>query len=158
MHLRDNPTDEEILAFVDGWIDDLTRGDYSAAYARTAHDPYYDWSPALIRSVIEGYGLPEPHPSGTTFSVTPRHLARGGTPERSVRRDSLRPAVIAEVGTTCRSTGSGLTSQRPFASSVTATPRASSSRRSMCSERPMSPNQALQRTRSGVTGAASCRP
>ena len=56
-------TDDEILRFVEAWIDDLARGDYRAAFDRTRHDPYYAWTPALIEAVINGYGLPEPHRS-----------------------------------------------------------------------------------------------
>jgi hypothetical protein len=91
------PSDEELLRFVDQWIDALACGDYAGAFAMTEHDPYYRWSPELIRSVIQGYGLPEPHRSGETFSVTSREAATGGPPDREVNRETIRPDVLAEV-------------------------------------------------------------
>lgn len=97
MHLTRNPSDEEILHFVEAWIDDLAHADYVGAFRRTEHDPYYRWTPALICSVIQGYGLPEPHPSGRVFAVTPRESALGRPPERGVRRDAIRAQALAEV-------------------------------------------------------------
>jgi len=97
MHLTQNPSDEAILHFVEAWIDDLAGGDYVAAFRRTEHDPYYQWTPDLMRSVVQGYGLPEPHRSGTVFTVTPRASALGGPPQRIVDRDAVRPHSLAEV-------------------------------------------------------------
>jgi hypothetical protein len=97
MHLNQNPSDEEILRFVEAWIDDLVRGDYMAAFRRTAHGSYHQWTPDLIWAVIQGYGLPDPHHSGQVFIVTPRALALGGPPQRIVERDVVRPPVWAEV-------------------------------------------------------------
>jgi hypothetical protein len=97
MHLGASPTDEQILAFVEAWIDELARGDYQAAYARTAHDSYYAWTPKLIREVIEGYGLPEPRPTGKVFRVTERHLAKGKCYHRLVDRENVPASVLAEV-------------------------------------------------------------
>jgi hypothetical protein len=97
MHLTQNPSDEEILQFVEAWIDDLARGDYATAFRRTEHDPYYEWTPDLMLSVVQGYGLPEPHQSGTVFAVTPRASALGGPPQRIVDRDAVPPHSLAEV-------------------------------------------------------------
>jgi hypothetical protein len=95
VHLSANPTDEEILQYVEMWIDDLARGDYEAAFARTSHDSYYEWTPDLMRKVVQGYGLPEPHRSGVVFSVTPRQLASGGPPKRKVERQAVCPPAFA---------------------------------------------------------------
>lgn len=92
-----NPSDEDILHFVEAWIDDLAGGDYEAAFRRTEHDPYYQWTPDLIRLVVQGYGSPEPYPCGTVFNVTQRATARGGPPQRIVDRDVVRPHSLAEV-------------------------------------------------------------
>lgn len=77
-------SDEEILSLVKCWAEALAREDFEGAYDMTAHDPYYEWTPGLIRKVIEGYGSPEPHSCGphkvtslvevkTSASLTPRH-------------------------------------------------------------------------------------
>lgn len=97
MHLSRNPSDEEILQFVEVWIDELARGDYAAAFGRTEHNPYHQWTPELMRSVVQGYGLPEPHRSGVEFKVTPRAAAIGGPPQRVVYRDAIRSEFLAEV-------------------------------------------------------------
>ena len=59
---------------------------YQNAYAYTEHDEYYQWTPELIREVIYGYGLPEPHPSGEIFKVTAVDLAgiENGKPSHEV--------------------------------------------------------------------------
>jgi hypothetical protein len=81
-----NSTDEEILNHIEEWVSDLAAEDYVLAYKRTKHDPYYEWTPELIKKVINGYGLPEPHPSGETFKVTPVKEAKGETPRQEVDR------------------------------------------------------------------------
>lgn len=55
---------QEVDAEVHRWLDCLTNRDYKAAYELTFHDPYYQWTPALIESMINGYGLP--HEQGET--------------------------------------------------------------------------------------------
>ncbi len=40
------------------WMDLLAEGKYKEAYDFTTHDPYYQWMPQLIESVVDGYGLP----------------------------------------------------------------------------------------------------
>jgi hypothetical protein len=75
----------------------LARGEYGGAFQRTEHDPYYWWTPELIRAVVQGYGLPEPHRSGRVFTVTPRKSTHGGPPRRTVDREEIRPHAMAEV-------------------------------------------------------------
>ena len=38
------------------WIKLLSEEKYEEAYDLTLHDPYYQWTPALLESVINGYG------------------------------------------------------------------------------------------------------
>jgi len=95
VHLSPEATDEDILRFVEAWIDDLAAGDYGAAFARIAHDPYYGWTPDLIARAIASYGFPDPHPRGP-FAVTARAEARGRPHNREVDRDARRP-VVARV-------------------------------------------------------------
>jgi hypothetical protein len=64
-------TPTEILKIVEVWVKMLEQEDYHNAYAYTEHDEYYQWTPELIKEVIYGYGLPEPHPNGEIFKVTP---------------------------------------------------------------------------------------
>lgn len=97
MELGLGATDEEILIAVEEWIDDLARGDYSVAFNRTKHDPYYKWTPQLIESVVNGYGRPEPHRRGP-FTVTPRAEAVGELSNREVSREVSRSALEASRG------------------------------------------------------------
>ncbi len=78
--LSANATDEEILDVARKWTAALARQDYDEAFAMTAHDPYYQWAPDLIKAVIQGYGLPEPRSDGKIFRVTPIESAAGGPP------------------------------------------------------------------------------
>jgi hypothetical protein len=58
------------------WFDCLARGDYEAAYDLTLHHPYYEWTPELMESIINGYGLP--HENGETkYIVTDWRSASG---------------------------------------------------------------------------------
>ena len=81
---------------MEAWIDDLARGDFAGAFAKTKHDPYYGWTPQLIERVIAGYGLPEPHPSGVRYAVTKRASARGHPHTREVERGGPSP-IVARV-------------------------------------------------------------
>lgn len=67
-------SDQEMLGVARDWAHTLAAQDYERAYGMTAHDPYYAWSASLIRRVIEGYGLPESHPSGTRFPADGNRL------------------------------------------------------------------------------------
>lgn len=93
---RNPPTEAQVFQLLDRWIDDLARGDYAGALARTEQDSYYSWSPALLQAVIEGYGLPEPHPSGESFTVTARAAASGSRSEYRVDWDG-QPPVLARA-------------------------------------------------------------
>jgi hypothetical protein len=93
-----NATDEEILDVVRKWASALARQDYEAAFAMTTHDPYYRWTPDLIKAVIQGYGLPEPRWDGKIFQVTPIETAVGGPPPRHEVEYFEQPRPISETG------------------------------------------------------------
>ena len=95
--LPETPADKDILPLVERWVDALEKEHYDAAYSMTEHDPYDRWSPKLIRAVVEGYGLPEPHASGRMFRVTSRHSARGAGPRWEISRESASKGVLAQV-------------------------------------------------------------
>ena len=99
MHLPAAPSDTQILDIIDAWIADLARGDYACAHARTAHDAYYGWTPALLRAVIEGYGSPEAYADGSVYRVTPAAQASGAAHERCVERPDCQDggAALAEA-------------------------------------------------------------
>ncbi|MBT3378971.1 MAG: hypothetical protein HN742_38180 [Lentisphaerae bacterium] len=104
MMLPANATDERMLDLVRDWVDALVKEDYEAAFAMTAHDPYYKWTPVLMQSVIHGYGLPEPRGDGKVFRVTPMDSASGQRPRHEVEYfDEPRPvtdtdqSVVGEV-------------------------------------------------------------
>lgn len=82
---------------MEAWVDDLEREDYAAAFSRTGHDTYDRWTPDLMRAVVAGYGLPEPHPSGIVFKVTSRATAAGNPHHRAVDRHNVPRTSIAEV-------------------------------------------------------------
>ena len=75
-------TDDEILGVVREWAAALANSDYEAAFALTDQDPYHQWTPELIKAVIQGYGLPEPRRDGQVFRVTPMDSAKGGAQPR----------------------------------------------------------------------------
>ncbi len=84
--LNVDSSDSRIIAFIEEWVSDLINEDYESAYKRTNHDPYYEWSPELIKNVIHGYGLPEQHPSGKVFKVTSISGAKGESPTKEIDR------------------------------------------------------------------------
>ncbi|WP_121811519.1 hypothetical protein [Mucilaginibacter kameinonensis] len=60
MPLKIYSTDKiEIEKAVLYWIELLAEGKYHEAYRLTLHDPYYGWNSPNIKSVINGYGLPD---------------------------------------------------------------------------------------------------
>jgi hypothetical protein len=75
-------TPTEILKAVQAWVKLSEQEDYQNAYAYTEHNEYYQWTPELIKDVIYGYGLPEPHPSGEIFKVTA--VSPAGTEDRKL--------------------------------------------------------------------------
>lgn len=87
VRLPASASDAEVLAIVERWAGFLAVEDYEGAYGMTAHEPYFRWTPRLLREVIEGYGLPDPHPDGP-FKVSPLETAKGGPePRREVSYD-----------------------------------------------------------------------
>ena len=97
MTLSSNPSDDEILKSIEAWVDDLALGNYASAFARTDHDTYHRWTPELMQSVIEGYGLPAVEKSARRFSVTSIVIASGSAPRRTVDRETKPPNAIAYV-------------------------------------------------------------
>ena len=76
-------SDDQILDAVRDWVNALSQENYDRAFVLTAHETYYQWTPALLRKTIEGYGLPEPHPKGP-FKVSPIETAAGHINPRHV--------------------------------------------------------------------------
>ena len=82
-------SDANILALVDDWVELLAEERYGEALELVAARSY--WTVDLLRAVIQGYGIPEPHPSGRSFRVTsPRTATTGANspsaPARTVNR------------------------------------------------------------------------
>lgn len=67
---------ESIEKAVLKWIELLEQEKYIEAYELTLHDVYYQWSPASIESVINGYGLPY-ESANEKYKVTPTVTATG---------------------------------------------------------------------------------
>ena len=85
-------TDEQILQIAREWAQALASDDYQAAYDMTAHDPYFRWTPDLMRTVIQNYGTIEPMADGSTCRVTLLDTAEGGpNPRHVVERCSATP-------------------------------------------------------------------
>ncbi|CUR47582.1 hypothetical protein BN2364_3141 [Alloalcanivorax xenomutans] len=82
------------MGVVETWVKYLARGDYAGAYALTDHDPYYGWTPELIRKVIAGYGLPMEHADGVVYRVTSPGDAVGSPGEKSVERVSGHERLV----------------------------------------------------------------
>jgi hypothetical protein len=95
MPLTATSSNAEILAAVESWVETLALGNYELALRQVEPDSDEDWTPELLRAVIAGYGLPEPHPSGSTFRVTPPGSAIGGPPRRTVERIDVPPGALA---------------------------------------------------------------
>jgi hypothetical protein len=95
--LPPDASDEAVLELLDAWVDDLARGDYAAAFARTKHDAYYGWTPKLMARVIECYGHTEPVADGEHFAVTDRASARGRPHYRQVDREGALPPVVGRA-------------------------------------------------------------
>ena len=95
-------SDDEILALIRAWAAALAEGNFNRAYALTAHDPYYHWTPDLIRDVIAGYGVPRSQANGLAHRVTALATATGPIkPRHEVRRFSEPRSLgagIAAIG------------------------------------------------------------
>jgi hypothetical protein len=94
--LRAFPSDDEILAAVRKWIDYLAADDYETALTRTELDPYYQWTPTLLRAVVGSYGTPSKALAAREWKVTPGTLA-GGSPQVRVERIYVPPGALAYV-------------------------------------------------------------
>jgi len=90
------PSEREVFEVVERWVDALSDGQFHKAYDLTVHDAYYNWSPALMQLVIEGYGHPEPHPKGP-FVVTSRKSALGVPRHEIDWWDEEQRSAIGEV-------------------------------------------------------------
>jgi len=74
------------------------------------------WTPELLRAVIEGYGSPEPHPSGRTFHVTsPQNATKARAHHRpalgvsTAGTKSTELVPLARSSTTCPLMATGAT-------------------------------------------------
>jgi hypothetical protein len=59
-HLPRTASDQDLIRFIDRWVELLEREDYLAAFRHTEHIPNMNWSPELIREVIKGYTEADP--------------------------------------------------------------------------------------------------
>lgn len=64
------PTTIEIEEAIKQWVNLLAAEDYAAAFQATLHDPYYKWTPGLMKSVINGYGFPYENDGSLKHKVT----------------------------------------------------------------------------------------
>jgi hypothetical protein len=98
--VRSFPTtalDEELLAAIDQWVKLLAEERYEDALAFLPARDY--WTPDLLSRVIDGYGFPEAHPSGTSFRVTTPTTAAPGSKSRYRQVDRWpEPNLIGTVG------------------------------------------------------------
>jgi hypothetical protein len=56
--LKTPPSKPDIEEAIHTWLDLLAEERYTEAYTFTLHDSYNQWTPKLLESVINGYGLP----------------------------------------------------------------------------------------------------
>jgi hypothetical protein len=70
-------SDDQILAVARAWAAALAEGNFERAYAITAHDPHYQWTPDRIGNVIAGNGLPLTQGGGRAHRVTSLATATG---------------------------------------------------------------------------------
>lgn len=102
--LSHDVSDEDILDAVRTWVRLLAAERYEEAYQYTYQDPYFEWSPEMIKSVVYGYGLPY-EDGEEVFKVTPLELAveSNGAPYAEVffhmpRKHRIDQAlVVAEI-------------------------------------------------------------
>ena len=90
--------DESILGYIDHWCDLLAKQRYAAALAAVhgGAEPNH-WNPELLEKVINGYGLPEPHPCGEVFVVTERTTAKGKQHHREIQREDFGDPHIGDL-------------------------------------------------------------
>lgn len=75
-------TDGAVFAVIERWVGLLVARKYADALGMFTVSEH--WTPDLLRNVLRNYGFIEPHPKGTTFSVTPIGTAAGDGPRFSV--------------------------------------------------------------------------
>ncbi|MBC6607061.1 hypothetical protein H8B13_09540 [Hymenobacter sp. BT188] len=63
-------SDEDLLNAVRFWVQLLQNERYEEAYNYTHQNPYYEWSPQLIRDIIYGYGIAQLEPGAEIYKVT----------------------------------------------------------------------------------------
>ncbi|WP_139924432.1 hypothetical protein [Hymenobacter sp. DG01] len=63
-------SDQDILDAVRIWVRLLEQERYEEAFQYTFQDPYYEWTPELMRDVIYGYGFPEYQAEVEIYKVT----------------------------------------------------------------------------------------
>ena len=63
--------DGALKALVVEWSELLAVGKFADALAMFPNAGHPDWTPDLLARTIAGYGLPEPHPNGNIYTVTP---------------------------------------------------------------------------------------
>ncbi len=97
MAISHTSTDDELLAEVRAWIQQLSEGQYFDALQRIPGEQGESWTPQLLEEVIAGYGLPQPHPRGTRYQVTSVSSATGTLPVASVERNVLPPGALAYI-------------------------------------------------------------
>ncbi len=94
MPLPFHATDADLLAFVDRWVMLLEAEAYEAAFAHTEHLPERGWTPALIRSVVKGYGVAREN-QVVTLHGEPTDI----TQRKQVSRHEPTPEAL--IGTIC---------------------------------------------------------
>jgi hypothetical protein len=97
MPIARNSSDDELLSEVRAWIELLAKEDFTLALQRIPGEQPDAWSPQLLQKVIAGYGLPDPHPSGTRFQVTSVAQVAGNPPIARVERQVVPPGAVAYI-------------------------------------------------------------
>ncbi|MBC6988181.1 hypothetical protein [Hymenobacter sp. BT491] len=68
--LSHDASDEDLLNAVRDWVRLLAAEEYEEALRYTYQDPYFEWTPDLIRDVIYGYGFPVLDEGDEVYKVT----------------------------------------------------------------------------------------
>ncbi|MBS2034111.1 hypothetical protein JST97_03940 [bacterium] len=96
MKIIENPTRDSILRSVEEWIDLLAREDYSSAAAFLGTEVDSEWTPDLLRKIIQDHRV---HREQVGPSKVSRALETTGglTPRHEVNFASEMENVLAEV-------------------------------------------------------------
>ncbi|MBD2705452.1 hypothetical protein IC229_32880 [Spirosoma sp. BT702] len=73
-------TEQDFYAFIISWVGLLAERKYQEAYDSVLHYDYYEWTPELMESIINGYGS-EYEEGETKYKVTPPEQATGNGDE-----------------------------------------------------------------------------